>query len=93
MLLPPEIKTRGVPLNEQEREDLARRVAQLDRYYDRIMSCRVALEAPVAHHRHGGPYGLRIELHVPGSVLVVDRSEEEDLQAAVQAGFDAARSS
>ncbi len=91
MLLPPEIRTRNVSLDDTEEKDIERRVAQLDRYYDRIMSCRVALDAPVGHHQRGGPYNLKIEIRVPGSVLVVDRTREEDLKAAIQAGFDAAR--
>lgn len=80
-----------MPLTEADEEDIRRRVAQLDRYYDRIMSCRVALDAPAAHHQRGGPYTLRIELRVPGAVLVVDRTQEEELKHAIQAGFDAAR--
>jgi len=91
MLLPPEIRTRGVPLTETDQEEIRRRAAQLDKYYDRITSCRVALDAPAAHHHRGGPYTLRIELRVPGTVLVVDRMQEEQLKHAIQGGFDAAR--
>ncbi len=44
---------------------------KLERYYDRITSCRVVVEAPHRHHRHGEPFHVRIELGVPGKQLVV----------------------
>jgi cold shock CspA family protein len=34
------------------------------------MACRVAVESP-RRHREGGPYGLRIDLTVPGGELVI----------------------
>jgi ribosome-associated translation inhibitor RaiA len=45
--------------------------AKLDRYFDRITSCRVIVEAPHRHHRRGEPFHIRIELGVPGKELVV----------------------
>jgi cold shock CspA family protein/ribosome-associated translation inhibitor RaiA len=44
---------------------------KLERYFDRITSCRVIVEAPHRHHRHGDPFHVRIELGVPGRELVV----------------------
>ncbi len=67
------------------------RAARLDGFYDRIMSCRVVVEAPVRHHRKGGPYKLRIDLTVPGDELIVDRQADEDLYVAIMDAFDAAR--
>jgi ribosome-associated translation inhibitor RaiA len=46
---------------------------KLDRYLDRITSCRVTVEAPHRHHRYGDPFHIRIELGVPGKELVVTR--------------------
>lgn len=43
--------------------------AKLDRYFDRITSCRVIVEAPHRHHRRGEPFHVRIELGVPGKEL------------------------
>lgn len=91
MQLPAQITTRGVRLEEREEEKIRQRIAQLDRYYDRIVSCRVAVDTPGRHHQRGGPYSVRIEIHVPGAALVADRTQEEDLESAVQAAFDAAR--
>jgi len=44
---------------------------KLERYFDRITSCRVIVEAPLRHHRRGDPFHIRIELGVPGKELVV----------------------
>jgi cold shock CspA family protein len=46
----------------------------LERFYPRIMACRVAIEVPHAHHRKGSPYHLRIDLTVPGSEIVIKRA-------------------
>jgi ribosome-associated translation inhibitor RaiA len=45
--------------------------AKLDRYFNRITSCRVLVEAPHRHHRWGEPFHIRIELSVPGTEIVV----------------------
>lgn len=73
-------------------EDYIRgRAAKLDAFYDRIMSCRVVVEAPARHHRKGGPFKVRIDLTVPGDELVVNRQADEDLYVAIRDAFDAAR--
>jgi ribosomal subunit interface protein len=70
--------------------DLRRRAAKLERYYDRITSCRIAVERPTGnHHNEGGPYRVRIDITVPGSELVASK-EAEDLTTAVRDAFKAA---
>ena len=44
---------------------------KLEKYFDRITSCRVIVEAPHRHHRRGGLFHIRIELRVPNKELVV----------------------
>jgi len=44
---------------------------KLNRYYSRITSCRVIVEAPHRHHKRGELFHVRIELNVPGAELVV----------------------
>jgi ribosome-associated translation inhibitor RaiA len=53
---------------------------KLRKYFDRITSCRVMVEAPHRHHRRGDSFHIRIELGVPGRELVV--SHEPGLSAA-----------
>lgn len=65
------------------------RVARLHRFFDRIISCRVALEGPGAHHQHGR-HTVRIYIKVPTTVLVVNHVGDDDMHVAVRKAFDVA---
>ena len=60
------------------------RAGKLDDFYDRIMGCRVTVEAPHRHHRKGKRYRVRIDVTVPGGELVINRApkriREPDLE-------------
>jgi cold shock CspA family protein len=58
---------------------------KLDKYFRRITSCRVIVEAPHRHHRRGDPFHIRIELGVPGKELVV--THEPTLKHEEQGGW------
>jgi len=63
---------------------------------DRIVSCRVLIEAPHRHHHQGQLYRVRIEIGVPGARIVAGRSPDEDgahadPYVAVRDAFRAAR--
>ena len=91
MQLPLQITTHDFSLPEGVEAEIRERAAKLDTYYDRIMRCRVVVEAPVGHHRRGGPYNVRIDLTVPQAELVVNRQADEDLLVAIRDAFDAMR--
>lgn len=91
MELPLQITAHDFTLSESTEADIRERAAKLDSYYDRIMRCRVVIEAPVGHHRQGGPFTVRIDVTVPGSELVVNRQQGEDLPIAIRDAFDAMR--
>jgi ribosomal subunit interface protein len=72
------------------------RVSRLDEFFDRITSCRVVVESPHRRHHNGRLFHVRVELAVPGRLLIVDREphehhEHEDVHVAVRDAFDAAR--
>jgi ribosomal subunit interface protein len=74
------------------------RAERLERYYDRITSCRVVVEAPHRHGRQGTLYHVRVDLTVPdGEILVTrergDAHAHEDVYVAIRDAFDAARRS
>jgi Sigma 54 modulation protein / S30EA ribosomal protein len=48
--------------------------AKLNRYFNRITSCRVVIESPHRHHRWAETFHVRIELGVPGEEIVVKRA-------------------
>lgn len=89
MQVPLEISTRLVELTPALEDDLRKRAAKLERYYDRITSCRIAVERPSNHHNEGGPYRVRLDITVPGSELVANK-EAEDLNTAIRDAFQAA---
>lgn len=89
MQVPLEISARRIDLSADLEADLRRRATKLERLYDRITSCRIAVERPSFHHQEGGPYRVRLDITVPGSELVADKQAEE-LNIAIRDAFNAA---
>ncbi|MFN0062505.1 MAG: HPF/RaiA family ribosome-associated protein [Myxococcaceae bacterium] len=74
------------------------RVEGLGRLFDRITSCHVVVEAPSEHHRkgRGAHFHVRVELAVPGDLLVVSRDpllheQNQDPYLATREAFDEMR--
>lgn len=91
MQLPLQITVHDFPLSEALEAEIQEKAAKLATYYSGIMRCRVVVEAPVGHHRSGGPYNVRLDLTVPGAELVVNHQADEDLPVAIRDAFDAMR--
>ncbi|MHC5113220.1 MAG: HPF/RaiA family ribosome-associated protein [Planctomycetota bacterium] len=69
---------------------------KLERYCDRIIGCRIVIEQPHRNHRKGNLFGVRIDLTLPGSEIVINREPpahqvDEDIYVAVRETFDTAR--
>lgn len=96
MQLPLQVSFRNMPPSDAIEAAVRERAARLDRFFDRIMACRVVVEAPHQHHRKGKLYHVRIDLTVPGEELVVSREPAEhhayeDVYVAIRGAFDEAR--
>jgi ribosomal subunit interface protein len=90
MQIPLEVSTRDVTLSSQIEAELRKRADKLERHYNRVTSCRIALERPTGNHHHdGGPYRVRVDVTLPGSELVADK-QAEDIFIAIRDAFDAA---
>src|ERR687896_1598951 len=90
MQVPLEISTRWIDLSPPLEAELRKRADKLERHFDRITSCRIAVERPTGnHHQEGGPYRVRVDITVPGSELVANK-EAEEIYAAIREAFDAA---
>ena len=89
MQVPLEISTRQLDLTPDLEADLRRRAAKLERRFDRITSCRIAVERPGNHHQDGGPYRVRLDITVPGSELVA-KKEGQELALVIRDTFQAA---
>lgn len=96
MQLPLQITFRDIPHSDAIEAAIQEKAAKLEQFYDRIMSCRVIIEAPHGHRHKGNLYHVRVELTVPDGELVVSRAPKEhkaheDAYVAIRDAFDAAR--
>lgn len=75
--------------------DIRQRADRLERFFDRITSCRVVVEAQNRSHREGRVYGCTINLTVPGHEIAIGHEgpkdhAHEDVHVAVRDAFAAA---
>jgi len=96
MQLPLQVTFRYMEPSAAIEAKVRERADELDRFYDRIMSCRVVVEAPHRRHRQGKLYHVRVDLTVPGGELAVTRAPgqhhaHEDVYVTIRDAFDAAR--
>ncbi|MCE2510461.1 MAG: ribosome-associated translation inhibitor RaiA [Alphaproteobacteria bacterium] len=95
METPLQISFRNMDPSEAVEANVREKASKLERFFDRITSCRVVIEAPHRHHHKGKLYNVRIDLTVPGKELVVTHSgpgnhAHEDVYVAIRDAFGAA---
>ena len=71
MMSPVQITFRNMQPSPAVAARINTEATKLERYYARITSCRVVVEVPHRHHKHGELFHICIELNVPGAELVV----------------------
>jgi ribosomal subunit interface protein len=91
MQLPVQITYRGMPSSAAIEDAVRDRVAKLEQFHPRIMSCRVVIEQPGKHKRQGKEFVVHVDLKVPGGEVAVNRDHHEDVYVALRDAFDAAR--
>jgi ribosome-associated translation inhibitor RaiA len=87
-----QITFRDIPPSAAIDGHVRRRAEKLDTLGERPVACHVAIEAPHRHKRHGRHYRVRLDLEVPGRVIVVDRcpdagAQGEDVYVAIDRAF------
>lgn len=61
---------------------------KLERIFPRLAFCEVTIDSPHRHKTHGREFRVRLELGVPGDVLVVSGDHgHENAYAALNAAF------
>lgn len=95
MQLPVQITFRNMAPSPSVEAQIRQRAEALNRYFTRIMACRVAVKASARRQRKGRLYHVRVDLTVPGREIVVTRGPaahqaHEDIHVAVRDAFDAA---
>jgi ribosomal subunit interface protein len=89
MKLPLQVTFRDINSSTAISEHVKRRADKLDQFCDRIMSCRVAIEAPDRHtHRGNKQYHVRIDVKAPGVELVSSRTPQDVLESNLHAIID-----
>ncbi len=95
MKLPLQITFRAMPHSDSLETHVRRRAAKLERIFERLISCRVVVEAAHRRHRHGKRYRVSIDMGLPRGEIAVshapgDDRNVEDAHAIVDEAFDEA---
>lgn len=98
MQVPLEIRFHNLEPSSAMEQAIRERAEKLDRLFDRLVSCQVAVEARHKQHRKGNVYTVSIQLGVPQGKLNVSRAAEKsapdfahpDVYTAMRVAFDAA---
>lgn len=95
MQIPLQITFRDIEPSAAIEANIREKAAKLDQFYNQIMSCRVVVEVPHAHHHQGKLYQVHIDLTVPEGELLVTHGHHhkdhshEDVYVAIRDSFDA----
>ncbi len=89
MQIPLQVTFRDMPQSEAIETRVREKADKLNRYYDRIMGCRVVIEMPQRHKHQGKLHSVRIDLTVPGAELVANHALHEDVYVAIRDAFGA----
>lgn len=98
MQTPLDIAFHNIPSSPELEADIRGRVEKLERLFDRMVGCRVAVEAQHQSHQTGNVYDVHIEMVVPGGELVVSRQPKRakekyanpDVHTSIRDAFAAA---
>ncbi len=96
MQVPVQVTFRDMPVSDAVEAACWEEAAKLERYCDRITSCRIVIAESHHRHRKGNLFEVRIDMAVPGRLLTVHREPpehhaDEDIGVAVREAFDRAR--
>lgn len=95
MSFPLEIEFRNMDPSDAVEAAVAERCRKLERFAEDVIRCKVTVEAPHRHHAKGKLYHVSIDLHVPGTEIIVNRDPgehhaHEDVYVAVRDAVNAA---
>src|SRR3990170_2097954 len=91
MKLTPQVTFKDIPRSDAVETAILEKVSKLERHSDRIMGCRIAVEAVQQRQHQGKLYTVRIDITVPGGEIVIKRERNEDVYVAIRDAFDAAK--
>jgi hypothetical protein len=80
-----QVTFRNLPPSTAIETLVRQKAAKLELFSERIMGCRVLIEAPHRRRHKGKLYHVRIDLTTPGSEIVINR--EPSLRAPQASGY------
>ncbi len=95
MQRPLEISFRKMDPSPAVEARIREKVADFERFSDRITGCRVTVEQEHRHHQKGNLFRIRVDLDLPGKPLAVTHAgprdhAHEDVYVAIRDAFNAA---
>lgn len=96
MQLPLQVIFRNCPQSSAVIALVEKKAKNLERYFPRIIGCRVVIEVPHQHQQKGNLYRVFVDLTLPGNEIIVGRNPilhgaHQDLFVAIRDSFRAAR--
>jgi ribosomal subunit interface protein len=96
MQIPLQITFRHMDTSDAVAARIRERAEELERFFDRIMSCCVVVECRHPRRLQGNLFRVRVDLKVPGREIVVGRDPaahhaHEDVYVAIRDAFDTTR--
>ena len=68
------ITFKNIPPSAAIESHIREAAKKLESFWDKIIACRVLVEAPHRHHRKGKQYKVRIDLTMPGGTIAIKRA-------------------
>lgn len=95
MQISPQISLRNIDESESLTQDVLKNVERLEKFFPKITACQVLIEMSNHRHNKGNQFHVRIDVTVPGKVIVINRdpgeaTAHEDAYVAVRDAFNAA---
>ncbi|MBF2063097.1 MAG: ribosome-associated translation inhibitor RaiA [Calothrix sp. C42_A2020_038] len=96
MQIPLQITFHNVQASASVEEKIKENVEKLERFYNRVINCRVTVDAPHRNQRKGNLYHVQIDLTVPNGKIIVNHSPSDeashaDIYIAIRDAFENAR--
>lgn len=82
---------RGMDASDAVRASVEKFVAKLEELAQDIVACKVYVELEQKHQHQGRPFGVRIDLTLPGHEIAINKVHNEDVYVALRDAFHAAR--
>lgn len=82
---------RGMEHSDAVEASARKFVTKLEEVATDIMACRVSIALEQKHQHQGRPYGVRIDVTLPGHELASNRVHHEDVYIALRDAFEAMR--